>query len=284
MAASTTAASAAARAAASSSSALAKSFFTSSEMKWAVGGWTFFVAENALLSENRTWLIQELGDGNYHAIYGTLSTAATASIAYSYYKLKKGAVSPPSTSPAALPIKSLVASWTTLTVGLIMASQALPKMQIPVSSKFEVRCPFDFSDRKHGDDGDDTSNASPRGLERITRHPGLWSLAFVGMGNACLQSSLPLKAWWMGPTMVAWLGGSHTDSRFRRNMGGHLNPSYDSQTSNLPFGATLTGKQGSPTQAMSDLVNEIKPLNAGVAALVATAFVASRGRVMLRMR
>lgn len=30
-----------------------------------------------------------------------------------------------------------------------------------------------------------------------------------------------------GPSMVAWLGGSHTDSRFRRGMGGVLHPEYD---------------------------------------------------------
>ena len=30
-----------------------------------------------------------------------------------------------------------------------------------------------------------------------------------------------------GPALVAWLGGSHTDSRFRRGMGGTLHPEYD---------------------------------------------------------
>ena len=30
-----------------------------------------------------------------------------------------------------------------------------------------------------------------------------------------------------GPAFVAWLGGSHTDSRFRRGMGGKLHPEYD---------------------------------------------------------
>ena len=30
-----------------------------------------------------------------------------------------------------------------------------------------------------------------------------------------------------GPALVAWLGGSHTDSRFRRGMGGTLHPEYE---------------------------------------------------------
>lgn len=40
----------------------------SKDMQWAAGGWIFFVAENAILSENRTYLIQELGDDNYHYV------------------------------------------------------------------------------------------------------------------------------------------------------------------------------------------------------------------------
>eukprot|EP00429_Kryptoperidinium_foliaceum_P035047 CAMPEP_0176166482 /NCGR_PEP_ID=MMETSP0120_2-20121206/85149_1 /TAXON_ID=160619 /ORGANISM="Kryptoperidinium foliaceum, Strain CCMP 1326" /LENGTH=72 /DNA_ID=CAMNT_0017504031 /DNA_START=12 /DNA_END=227 /DNA_ORIENTATION=+ len=58
-------------------------------IRWAAGGWAFFIAENAILSENRTYLIQELGDDRYHLVYGTLSTIATASIGYSFYSIRK---------------------------------------------------------------------------------------------------------------------------------------------------------------------------------------------------
>ena len=49
-------------------------------VRWAVGGWTLFVCENAVLSENRTWLIDSMGDDKYHVFYGTCSTIATVSI------------------------------------------------------------------------------------------------------------------------------------------------------------------------------------------------------------
>ena len=257
----------------------------SSEVRWAISGWAFFISENAILSENRTFLIEQLGDDNYHLVYGSFSTAAMASIAYSYFRLTRTSGSNlPILWKTAVPLRNLAASWTCMSLGLIMASQALPKMQIPFmiaqttpsssSYKFQVRCPFDFSDK------DTIDIEHVRGLERITRHPGLWSLGLVGMGNAFLQSTIPLRIWWFGPASIAWLGGMHSDSRFRRGMGGTLDPYYESQTSNLPFVAMVTGKQGSCT--FGELVKEIKPLNAAVATAVATLWVVSRGRVRLQ--
>ncbi len=147
-----------------------------------------------------------------------------------------------------------------LSLGAIMASQAIPKMQIPVAvannSSLQVRCPFDFTDSKGIDD-------TLHGLERITRHPGLWSLGMIGLGQACLSATLPQRLWWCGPAAVAWLGGAHTDSRFQRGLGGTLTPEYESRTSNLPFGAMISGRQGGGS--WQALTQEIKPLNAMVA-------------------
>ncbi len=167
-------------------------------IRWAVGGWTFFIVENAVLSENRTWLIQRYGDDNYHTIYGTLSTIASISIGYAYYKIRRN------TTPKysrRVPFISGIGSWIFLSLGLIMTSQVAPKLQIPVSisssktsgaTQFEVRCPFDFSD-KHNNNN--TSYLT--GLERITRHPGLWSFGFVGIGQSILSPTIPLKVWWL---------------------------------------------------------------------------------------
>ena len=256
------------------------SVLRSPAVRWAAGGWSFFIAENALLSENRTWLIQELGDEPYHLVYGTLSTVATASIGYAYYSILKTKVSP---ALAMNPRSSLtmVGGWIFLSIGTILASQTAPKMQIPfslidksttatttttsespfTSKSLQVRCPFDFSDKKVALD-------SIHGVERITRHPGLWSLGFVGLGQAILAPTIPQKIWWCGPAAVALLGGSHTDSRFRRGMGGTLSPEYECQTSNLPFWAIASGKQGS--NAWQSMIEDIKPSNA-LAAIGATA-------------
>lgn len=271
----------------SSAAALASSlrvFLYSRDFKWAAGGWAFFIAENAILSENRTYLIAELGDRGYHGAYGSLSTAAMASIGYAFYKLRKNAATGASAIIAtAVPRNQLFLSWTLMTLGLSMASQVAPKMQIPVTSNLDVRCPFDFTDKRQDKPSSDaTGQVELHGLERVTRHAGLWSFALVAAAHSGLAASRPLQVWWLGPTAVAWLGGMHTDSRFRRGMGGSLDPFYDSVTSNVPFLAMITGRQGSVSQAFTKLVEDIKPLNAGIATLIATTWIISKGRLKLR--
>lgn len=246
-----------------------------STSRLSAAGWVFFIGENAILSENRTWLIEEFGDDKYHLAYGLCSTLATASIGYSYFRIRNLS----SMSPSLVLWKStpstpaLAIGWAFLSVGLVMASQAAPRMQIPVAfenNAVQVKCPFDFSDKKFANSTD------PRGAERISRHPGLWSLGFIGLGQAVMAPTVPLQVWWMGPAAVALIGGGHTDSRFRRGMGGMLPPEYDCQTSNIPFWAALSGKQGS--HAWSTLAAELKPLNAGVAILASSLWVLRKVR------
>jgi len=240
------------------------SLLTQRSMRWAAGGWSFFLAENILLSENRTWLIQELGDNRYHLVYGTLSTIATVSIGYAYYAIRKaspGIRSRPSLSGA-------VVGWTLTSLGLVLASQVGPKLQVPVAvsdGSLHVKCPFDFSESKTA------TESTVRGLDRISRHPGLWSLGLVGLGQTCLAPSLPARVWWMGPAAVAAFGGAHTDSRFRRGMGGSLDPIYESQTSNLPFLAMISGRQG--RDCWQQAWDELKPWNAAIAVGISSLWV-----------
>jgi len=245
-----------------------------------------FITENFVLSENRTALIEKLGDANYHNLYGICSTSAVGSIIYAFYKGNT------SSAIKVLPIPA--ASFVLLSMGLTMASQTLPKLQIPVafgtslseehiqdsniltneipsastsSSIFQVRCPFDFTDSKN--EGDLC------GVERLTRHAGLWSMAFSGLGQACLASTLPHRVWWSMPTLVALIGGWHTDSRFERGMGGTLSQEYKAKTSNIPFAAMIAGKQGSDA-FQSLVVDESKILNAMVATSLAAIWVIRR--------
>jgi hypothetical protein len=272
-----------------------------STVRWAAGGWAFFIAENAILSENRTWLIEELGDDQYHLAYGTLSTIATASIGYAYYSIRKAALPPPLTLWKTVPpVPSAIGGWMFLSLGLVMASQVAPKMQIPVAlvddsnsnnnndivgpsvessstssssnssnRKLQVQCPFDFTDKRD-------ANQELYGLERISRHPGLWALGLVGLGQALLVPSIPQRIWWLGPAAVAWLGGSHTDYRYRRGMGGTLQPEYESLTSNIPFWAMLSGKQGSGCWQATG--QEMKPWNAAVAVAMSSLWVLRKVR------
>lgn len=253
----------------------------SSAFRWAVGGWSFFIVENVVLSENRTLIIGYLGDDGYHAAYGTLSTAAMASVAYAYMT-KLG--SPVSTLAMPL-LPHRMAAMCFLSLGLGMASQTLPKFQLPVTmvtattatstpspvaapkKTFKVQCPFDFTDKPSGDGN------TIRGLERISRHPGLWSMGLVGVGHSFLVPHVPKKAWLCMPLLVAFVGGAHTDSRYRRGMGGTLSKERDEATSNVPFWAMM--QRGGWT----DLMQELKPLNAAMAVGVAGLWMWRTGRV-----
>lgn len=273
-------------------------------MKWAVGGWSFFILENLILSENRTYLISNFGDDAYHICYGTLSTAAMSSVLYGYVRKVKNAQPLLWSLNGPSPLGAKIMSFVCLSVGLGMASQIPPKAQIPIhfvdggnendkqsgevvassptnvnpttvesqEKGWKVRCPFDFTDKK------DTDNSPVNGLERISRHPGLWSFGLLGLGNALLVPSLPQRAWLAMPAMVALIGGAHTDSRFRRGMGGDLSEEYDGATSNIPFLAMLSGKQGNVLDVLGEFGGEIKPLNAMIAVGVSGLWVLSKGR------
>lgn len=49
-------------------------------------GWTLFIAENLLLSENRGRIIGRIGDSGYHFLYNTCSTLSLGCIALGYLR------------------------------------------------------------------------------------------------------------------------------------------------------------------------------------------------------
>eukprot|EP00592_Proboscia_alata_P019915 CAMPEP_0194418668 /NCGR_PEP_ID=MMETSP0176-20130528/17824_1 /TAXON_ID=216777 /ORGANISM="Proboscia alata, Strain PI-D3" /LENGTH=313 /DNA_ID=CAMNT_0039225267 /DNA_START=20 /DNA_END=961 /DNA_ORIENTATION=- len=300
---------------------LLRSTLSTPQFYWACGPWSFFIAENAILSENRSTLISALGDDGYHACYGTISTAAMGSIIYGYTR-KVRDMKPMrwlASSPAPLAMKG--ASFALTSLGLVMISQVGPKLQIPFAREQEssqteelhqqqelesnnestmraqsealmtenpipkrqwkVVCPFDFTDSKT-----ESSLLEPRGLDRISRHPGLWSMSFLGLGQACISPSLPAALFFSMPTFVALIGGGHTDSRHRRNMGGVLTADMDNSTSNVPFWAMIMGKQEGCNDATKKsvesfrrlIVDESKPLNAAIAIGSAALLILRRGR------
>lgn len=279
---------------------------SSSPMKWAVGGWSVFIAENFILSENRTWIIDKFGDDGYHYVYGTFSTAACASIGYGYlYKIRNiGPFAWALKSPVPLRAKAL--SFVILSVGFGIASQTFPKLQLPfqyanddastetsdtvvnasesstLKSGWKVRCPFDFTDAKsvidRSSEGIGKEVVDLHGLDRISRHPGLWSFGLIGLGAGMLSPCLPARVWMSMPVMVALIGGSHTDSRHRRGMGGDLHKEFDEVTSNIPFLAMLSGRQGDIIEAVSECCKEIKPLNAMLGVGAAALIVSNKGR------
>ena len=265
------------------------------------GGWGLFLGENIILSENREWLIQRYGDENYHLGYNTLSSFACGSILYGFFKHRgtgprwafaKGA--PPARCccrcclamswpgrffaavPAAASRCDRVGAWQqggaghsvstpkqdSVVLGLAPRSQKSAD-HTPASSgggnniRFKARCPMDFRAKRDVKDGD------VYGVERVSRHANLWSLASLGVGTALLTPFVVESFFFAGPLALASVGTWHQDSRFRRGLGGTLTPDMESKTSNIPFAALLMGRQD-----WGKLWNEFKGLNALVPALV----------------
>lgn len=289
-----------------------------SPIKWAIGSWSFFIGENLLLSENRTYIIQNICQNNddyYHYLYGLCSTTAVGSIVYAYY----GKIRPFSfderyrwlhlwdaskstihinsrISKSGIPLKNRIGSFVVMSIGLCLLSQTLPKFQIPLeyigsssstatttsenddinnttenkqsgnnqnhdkttnndknntnNTKWKVRCPFDFTDSKskHIHNSNNqliiSSIHDIHGIDRITRHPGLWSFGLISFGSSFLSPCIPTKIYFTMPLVMAFIGGYHHDSRFQRGIGGSFMKGYEELTSNVPFYAWIVGKQG----------------------------------------
>lgn len=126
--------------------------------------------------------------------------------------------------------------------------------------RFKARCPMDFRAKRDVKDGD------VYGVERVSRHANLWSLASLGVGTALLTPFVVESFFFAGPLALASVGTWHQDSRFRRGLGGTLTPDMESKTSNIPFAALLMGRQD-----WGKLWDEFKGLNALVPALVVVA-------------
>jgi len=152
-----------------------------------------------------------------------------------------------------------------------------------VSKKWKVRCPFDFTDTRSAttwrNDNIDGDHIIPIvGIDRISRHPGLWSMGLVGLGQACLNPSMAHRAWLSMPIVVAAIGGWHTDSRYRRGLGGNLNPQLDQQTSNVPFAAALFQQNGNVVENFKTIYSECKGINLGLAVSAAAMIVLRKGK------
>lgn len=200
--------------------------------------------------------------------YNTLSTLACASIAYGY--IRHGRMQGPKL-PFRLPGSSIMSPLFKVT-GLIGVAHMAPKLQSPFEvatrieqatdmyedepkTRFKARCPFDFAGA--------ATESEVYGLKRVSRHPYLWSFAFLMLSKGISTVYVTEAVMFSMPTLLALIGGAHQDYRYRRGSGGHLSEETDAVTSNVPFIALFTGKQ-----SWEDLSKEIKHLNALIAVIV----------------
>ena len=225
-------------------------------VKWCGGGWLFFIAENAVMSENRGALIEALGEKGYKGCYGALSTCSMASIAYGYWRHGPG---PRLTAAGPGPAR-LLFGFAFQTVGLVAALNVAPKLKSPLEAGFFSSCPLDL-------DHERAAKARPKdeiyGAQRVTRHPTFWTLGCLGLGAALRTPFAGTAVAALGFPLVAAVGGAHMDYRHRRGRGGTLTPEKDAATSAIPFVALATGRQ-----PWGDLAAELKPVNSAAAVAV----------------
>lgn len=260
---------------------------------WILGGAGFFVAENALLSENREWIIKRTGEDMYHNIFGLLSTIANLSVFYGFFKHRN---SGPIRFSSPIPMWRNVSALLLQFFGFNLILQLAPTFRSPFTREplalapnappsatppqpsLRLRCPFDFAPATKASKCCTICTASPcphssaekvthhtaTGVHRITRHPMLVGLASVGAAALVASPRPQVAALGIAPILVAVFGAAHQDSRHRRGIGGSLSPADEVTTSHVPFGAVLRGEQ-----SLADVVAETKAPNAALAALVA---------------
>ena len=223
-------------------------------VKWVVGGWTAFFAENIILSENRTAIIDAFGEDGYMAGYSTLSTLSMGSVFLGYYKHAKW-------RPARLPLKYLGVGMRML--GAAAVAQSLPPLRnfnTGSGAGMKAFCPMDLQWSKNAE------GKEVYGFKRITRHPQLWGCAVFGMGTAIGSVCPVTRAVALGFTPCALIMGAHIDSRYSRGIGGTMSEEVKTTTSLIPFYAVATGDQD-----LAQAWDEAKQTNAIAAGLLAAA-------------
>lgn len=225
------------------------------------GGWCFFVAENAIMSENRGVVIEHLGETGYRGCYGALSTGSMAAVAFGWWRHGPG----PKIFARGPPAAALFAGAAFQTLGLVALCDVAPALANPFADFPRLACPVDLAayrdEKARKGDGDDA-----RGLQRVTRHPAFWTLGFLGLGVALRTPFAGTAAAALGFPLVAAVGGAHMDSRHRRGVGGALSPERDAKTSGPPFLALLSG-----AQSWRALGEEMKPINSALGLSVSAA-------------
>ena len=145
---------------------LARSFVASKGVRYISLGWILFIAENLVLSENRSAIIDWQGEYNYHMFYSVCSSIACGSIAYGY--IRHGHLKDPIPGLIRRSRLAIITGFILQSLGYVGLSQLFPKLQMPVKrvaaeettspsphnnpkkSEFllQPQCPFDFKQRE----------------------------------------------------------------------------------------------------------------------------------------
>lgn len=236
-------------------------------VRWVLGGWALFTAENVIMSEYRNEIKRSYGGaggpGAYQNMYSLLSATCLASTFIGYWRFARFgvAVQPPSMAAKAGAVALRAAGLVTLGqlappinfgAAPIALGLSAPPPDLPPAVRGAMGCPFDFNAQRN--------QGEVYGVVRISRRPELFGLMAVGLGGALLATTATQVCFFgVGPVLSFTALAFHSDSVQRRE--GEISATKEAQTSLLPFLALLDGRQ-----SWLALYEEIVPANAGAGA------------------
>jgi uncharacterized membrane protein len=164
----------------------------------------------------RDGIVARLGEKGFQGIYALISFALLGAAMFVYRDLE----------PVILWVAP-AGAWHVATLVMLLASILFVGSVTPANKALA---------------GVPATDRPASGVLRITRHPMMWSFALWAMVHATLSGSQPTVILAAGIGVLALVGAAHQDAKKRRLMGG-VWARYERETSYLPFGAQLSGRQ-----------------------------------------
>jgi uncharacterized membrane protein len=186
---------------------------------WVLFWWLLFGGTHIGLSARgvRQSLVARLGPRGFQAVYSVISLATFVPLVRAYFGHRHA-------GPLLWNLGAAAVPW-----GLAMVLASVGMACLVAS--FLQPSPVGIAPVK----------AEARGMMRITRHPLFCAFALWGLGHAIVNGYLGDVLFFGGFVVFSLVGALHQDARKRRDEGERLAEFY-AQTSVLPFGAILAGR------------------------------------------
>jgi uncharacterized membrane protein len=185
--------------------------------------WVLFAGTHFGLSSQRvrTTLVERLGELGFLALFYTVASACLTALVAAYAPQRFDGA--PGLALAGIPALRW-ALWTVSGLGLILAGPTLlvyPRLPTALFAQ---------------------PTWSPRGTERITRHPFFVGFALFALAHALLATRLVGTVFFGGFAFLALAGAHHQDQRLVARWGKPY-ADYLGATSVVPFAAVVAGRQ-----------------------------------------
>lgn len=192
---------------------------------WLALLWAGFAGTHLVLSSAslRPRLMARLGDGPFRGLYSLTVLTWFVALVWVFARHKHSGpllwdtVGPPAIAEL-LNIVLMVLAFALLVAGLIPSQVAPSSMTAAPAERVEAR-----------------------GLLRITRHPFNAAVGLFGIAHVLVNGHLGDVVFFGGFPLFAWIGSRHQDTRLSKDKPGYRQ--LAAQTSFVPFGALVTGRQ-----------------------------------------